>query len=85
MEVATGLSHKVCSFSTGIVCPSAQLIKLYGVEGHYATALYFAASKQKKLEQIEKELSQVSTVMRDPKLASVVLNPHIKSAIKKNL
>lgn len=32
---------------------------MYGLEGRYATALYSAASKQKKLEQVEKELTRV--------------------------
>nr|XP_006126080.1 ATP synthase subunit O, mitochondrial [Pelodiscus sinensis] len=57
-------------------------IQVYGMEGRYATALYSAASKQKKLDQVEKELSRVSTLLKDPKLSSVVLNPHIKSVIK---
>lgn len=34
-------------------------IQVYGLEGRYATALYSAASKQKKLDQVEKELSRV--------------------------
>lgn len=34
-------------------------IQVYGLEGRYATALYSAASKQKKLEQVEKELIRV--------------------------
>ncbi|KAK2089579.1 hypothetical protein P7K49_032245 [Saguinus oedipus] len=34
--------------------------QVYGVEGRYATALYSAASKQKKLEQVEKELLRVA-------------------------
>lgn len=34
-------------------------IQVYGLEGRYATALYSAASKQKKLEQVEKELTRV--------------------------
>lgn len=34
-------------------------IQVYGLEGRYATALYSAATKQKKLEQVEKELGRV--------------------------
>ncbi|XP_006025759.1 ATP synthase subunit O, mitochondrial [Alligator sinensis] len=87
MAAVARLSHKVRFFSTGLVRPATHLVKppiqVYGIEGRYATALYSAASKQKKLEQMEKELSRVLTLMRDPKLASVVLNPHIKAAIKK--
>ncbi|KFZ55050.1 hypothetical protein N338_08287, partial [Podiceps cristatus] len=57
-------------------------IQVYGLEGRYATALYSAATKQKKLDQVEKELSRVWTLLKDPKLSSVVMNPHIKSAVK---
>lgn len=35
-------------------------IQVYGVEGRYATALFSAASKQKKLDQVEQELGKVS-------------------------
>lgn len=34
-------------------------IQVYGLEGRYATALYSAATKQKKLDQVEKELGRV--------------------------
>lgn len=34
-------------------------MQVYGLEGRYATALYSAATKQKKLEQVEKELLRV--------------------------
>ncbi|XP_030434361.1 ATP synthase subunit O, mitochondrial [Gopherus evgoodei] len=73
-------------FSTSLARPASQLVKppiqVYGLEGRYATALYSAASKQKKLDQVEKELSRVSTLLKDPKLSSVVVNPHVKSVIK---
>ncbi|MBN3298278.1 ATPO synthase, partial [Amia calva] len=57
-------------------------IQVYGVEGRYATALYSAASKQKNLDQVERELGRVSTLLKDPKMASIVLNPHVKRSIK---
>ncbi|XP_050785683.1 ATP synthase subunit O, mitochondrial [Gopherus flavomarginatus] len=73
-------------FSTSLARPASQLVKppiqVYGLEGRYATALYSAASKQKKLDQVEKELSRVLTLLKDPKLSSVVVNPHVKSVIK---
>jgi hypothetical protein len=34
-------------------------VQVYGIEGRYATALYSAASKEKKLDQVEKELLRV--------------------------
>ncbi|XP_075767424.1 ATP synthase peripheral stalk subunit OSCP, mitochondrial [Pelodiscus sinensis] len=86
MAAAAGLPGKLRFFSTALARPAAPLVKppiqVYGMEGRYATALYSAASKQKKLDQVEKELSRVSTLLKDPKLSSVVLNPHIKSVIK---
>jgi F-type H+-transporting ATPase subunit O len=34
-------------------------IQLFGMEGRYAHALYSAASKEKQLDTVEKELSKV--------------------------
>lgn len=43
------------------VCLSFQPpIQVYGVEGRYATALFSAASKQNKLDQMEQELGKVA-------------------------
>ena len=46
-----------------MVRPFAKLVRppvqVYGIEGRYATALYSAASKEKKLDQVEKELLRV--------------------------
>ncbi|XP_053168694.1 ATP synthase subunit O, mitochondrial isoform X2 [Hemicordylus capensis] len=87
MAAAVGLCQKVRHFSTSLVRPVTKLvqppIQVYGLEGRYATALYSAASKQKKLDQIEKELSRVSALMREPKLSAIVLNPHVKIAVKR--
>ncbi|KAL8190558.1 UNVERIFIED_CONTAM: ATP synthase subunit O, mitochondrial [Gekko kuhli] len=86
MAAAMGLSQKVRHFSTSLVRPASKLvqppIQVYGLEGRYATALYSAASKQKKLDQIEKEMSRVSALIRDPKLSGIVMNPHIKGTVK---
>ncbi|XP_015280581.1 PREDICTED: ATP synthase subunit O, mitochondrial [Gekko japonicus] len=86
MAAAVGLSQKVRHFSTSLVRPASRLvqppIQVYGLEGRYATALYSAASKQKKLDQIEKELSRVLALIRDPKLSGTVMNPHIKRTVK---
>lgn len=77
---------QVRQFSTSGVRPIAKLIRppiqIYGVEGRYATALFSAASKQKKLDQVEQELGKVVTLIKDPKLSSIVLNPHVKRSIK---
>merc|ERR1712212_869416 len=57
-------------------------IQVYGVEGRYATALFSAASKQNQLDQVEQELVKVSTIIKDPKLSSIVFNPHVKRNVK---
>nr|XP_020474921.1 ATP synthase subunit O, mitochondrial [Monopterus albus] len=80
------LGQQVRQFSTSVIRPAAKLIKhpiqLYGVEGRYATALFSAASKQNKLDQVEQELRKVSTLIKDPKISSIVMNPHVKRSIK---
>ncbi|NWJ09069.1 ATPO synthase, partial [Crypturellus undulatus] len=78
---AGGRRSRRRGLSTAALSPQPP-IQVYGLEGRYATALYSAASKQKKLEQVEKELSRVWTLMKDPKLSGVVMNPHTKSAVK---
>ncbi|MCJ8732336.1 hypothetical protein PDJAM_G00210090 [Pangasius djambal] len=83
---ALGLGLQVRQLSTSVARPAAKLIKppiqVYGVEGRYATALYSAASKQKNLEKVEQELGRVASMIKDPKLSSIVLNPHVKRSIK---
>ncbi|KAF5903098.1 ATP synthase subunit O, mitochondrial, partial [Clarias magur] len=83
---AFGLGLQVRQLSTSVVRPASKLIKppiqVYGVEGRYATALFSAASKQKNLDKVEQELGRVSTLIKDPKLSSIVLNPHVKRSIK---
>ncbi|XP_017688587.1 PREDICTED: ATP synthase subunit O, mitochondrial [Lepidothrix coronata] len=61
--MAAAAALKVRQLSTTAARPVSKLVKppiqVYGLEGRYATALYSAASKQKKLEQVEKELTRV--------------------------
>ncbi|KAM3935970.1 ATP synthase peripheral stalk subunit OSCP, mitochondrial [Leptodactylus fuscus] len=86
MAAAGRISLKVRSFSTSVSRPAAKLVRppiqVYGLEGRYATALYSAASKEKKLDQVEKELNRVSTLIKDPKLSTIITNPHIKRNLK---
>ncbi|KAM5280928.1 ATP synthase peripheral stalk subunit OSCP, mitochondrial [Ctenodactylus gundi] len=83
---ASGLSRQVRCFSTSVVRPFAKLVRppvqVYGIEGRYATALYSAASKQKKLEQVEKELLRMAQLLKEPKVATSILNPYVKRSIK---
>ncbi|XP_076595077.1 ATP synthase peripheral stalk subunit OSCP, mitochondrial [Chaetodon auriga] len=80
------LGQQVRQFSTSVIRPVTKLVKppiqVYGVEGRYATALFSAASKQNKLDQMEQELGKVSSLIKDPKLSSIVMNPHVKRSIK---
>lgn len=84
--VVSGLSRQVRTFSTSVARPFTKLVRppvqIYGVEGRYATALYSAASKQNKLDQVEKELLRVAQLLKEPKLATAILNPHVKRSIK---
>ncbi|XP_008071598.1 ATP synthase subunit O, mitochondrial [Carlito syrichta] len=89
-SAVSGLSRQVRCFSTSMVRPFAKLVRppvqVYGIEGRYATALFSAASKQNKLEQVEKELSRVAQLLKEPKVAASILNPYVKRSIKvKNL
>lgn len=57
-------------------------VQVYGIEGRYATALYSAASKENKLDQVEKELLRMGQLLKDPKVSLAVLNPYVKRSIK---
>ncbi|XP_018965200.2 ATP synthase subunit O, mitochondrial-like isoform X1 [Cyprinus carpio] len=78
---ALGAGLQVRQFSTSVIRPVAKLVKppiqVYGVEGRYATALFSAASKQKSLDKVEQELGRVFSLIKDPKLSSIVMNPHV--------
>ncbi|XP_054453526.1 ATP synthase subunit O, mitochondrial [Anoplopoma fimbria] len=78
------LGQQVRQFSTSVVRPKLMRppIQVYGVEGRYATALFSAASKQNKLDQVEQEMGKVSTLIKDPRISSIVMNPHVKRSIK---
>ena len=59
------LHFQVRMFST-TTAAQAKLVKapiqLFGVEGRYAHALYSAASKEKSLDAVEKELAKVQVI-----------------------
>ncbi|XP_057661960.1 ATP synthase subunit O, mitochondrial [Diorhabda carinulata] len=82
-------SHKISmavrTFSTS--SSTNQLVKaplqIFGIEGRYATALYSAASKQKTLEGVEKDLLKLQDALKkDVKLRGFVENPTIKRGVK---
>lgn len=58
-------------------------IQIFGIDGRYATALYSAASKQKTLEAVEKDLVKFqSTLKTDTRLKEFIINPIIKRQLK---
>ncbi|XP_054719462.1 ATP synthase subunit O, mitochondrial-like [Uloborus diversus] len=58
-------------------------VPVFGVEGRYATALYSAAMKEKKIDAVEKDIKDLKDVLRkDVKLREFVLNPLLKVNIK---
>ncbi|XP_075959180.1 ATP synthase peripheral stalk subunit OSCP, mitochondrial [Anarhichas minor] len=78
------LGQQVRQFSTSVVRQKLvkSPIQVYGVAGRYATALFSAASKQNKLDQVEQEMGKVSALIKDPNISSIVMNPHVKRSIK---
>lgn len=67
--------------------PRGQLVKapvqVFGLEGRYATALYSAASKQKQLDVVEKDLLRLQkTFSSDKTLKEFLYNPTISRNLK---
>ncbi|KAK7602874.1 hypothetical protein V9T40_006848 [Parthenolecanium corni] len=64
-----------------------QLVKLpiqvFGLEGRYAAALYSAATKQKQLDIVDKELDQLQNACSsDKKFREFLLNPILSKSVK---
>lgn len=60
-------------------------VAVFGIEGRYATALYSAAYKEKKLDAIETELKKLNELLKkDTKLTEFILNPLINKFIKRD-
>lgn len=59
---------------------------MFGVDGRYATALYSAASKQKQLEQVEKDLKDIhGSLKKKGRLADMLLDPSLKRNQKRDI
>ncbi|XP_035584134.1 ATP synthase subunit O, mitochondrial-like [Zalophus californianus] len=86
VPAVSGLSRQVRCFSMTVVRPFSKLmwppVQVYGIEGRYATPLYSAASKQNKLEQVEKELLRVVQILKEPKMAASIMIPYIECSVK---
>ncbi|XP_035228177.1 ATP synthase subunit O, mitochondrial-like [Stegodyphus dumicola] len=60
-------------------------VPVFGVEGRYATALYSAAMKEKKLDAVEKDIKDLKVLLKqDVKFAEFVMNPLLKVNVKKD-
>jgi len=58
-------------------------IQVFGVGGRYATALYSAASKQKNIDQVDKDVAKVEALMKKSKtLGDFMGNPTINRKTK---
>jgi len=61
-------------------------VQLFGIEGRYATALYSAASKEKQLDNVEKDLKDISTLLKKKgKVTDYLISPSFKRTEKKEL
>ena len=57
-------------------------VAVYGIDGRYASALYSAASKQKALDAVEKDLVSVAAqIKKDPTLASFLFEPSVNKTV----
>lgn len=60
-------------------------LQVFGLEGRYAQALYSAASKQKSLDTVEKDLIKFQSTMKtDKPLKEFIKDPTYKRALKAN-
>jgi len=65
-----------------VKCP----LQLFGIEGRYATALYSAASKEKQLDTVERDLKEIHALMKKKGgFSDYVLNPSLNRKDKKAL
>ncbi|CAB3977300.1 mitochondrial ATP synthase subunit OSCP-like precursor [Paramuricea clavata] len=75
------------SFSTNVVKASQVKapVKVFGIEGRYAHALYSAAAKSKQLDKVETELEKLQGLLKtDPKLADFLKDPTLNKVKKQN-
>nr|AIX97512.1 mitochondrial oligomycin sensitivity conferral protein [Ceratosolen solmsi] len=72
----------MASSGIGIIPP----IQVFGLNGRYATALYSAASKQKSLDTVEKDLLKFQQLLKtDKKLIEFIKDPSIKRKVKSDI
>ncbi|CAN7989193.1 unnamed protein product, partial [Ixodes hexagonus] len=60
-------------------------LAVFGIPGRYATALFSAASKEKKLDAVEKDLLKFKGLIeQDKRLAQFIDDPLIKKSLKRD-
>uniref|UniRef100_A0A060T3B9 ATP synthase subunit 5, mitochondrial n=1 Tax=Blastobotrys adeninivorans TaxID=409370 RepID=A0A060T3B9_BLAAD len=61
-------------------------VKLFGIDGSYASALYTASAKSSSIEATEKSLASLKTVLeKDTKLKTILENPSLSAGDKKEV
>jgi len=80
-------SLKILSRGFSSSASVGQLVKtptaVFGTEGRYAAALYSAATKQKALAAVEKDLRTMKdTIAKDAKFAQFLADPSVKKTVK---
>nr|AOR07091.1 mitochondrial ATP synthase subunit OSCP-like precursor [Enchytraeus albidus] len=74
-------------FSTSVAAQGklvAPPVHVFGIEGRYAHALYSAATKEKKLEVVEKDIKDIQVLLKsDKKFAEFIVNPVVKRNVKR--
>ena len=82
VQIVRTLSSAAAS-SNALVRPP---IALFGTNGRYCNALYSAAYKQKKLDQVEADLKKLLSVLeKDVKFKEFLINPLININDKKSI
>lgn len=61
-------------------------VQLFGLDGSYASALFTASAKNSSIEDTEKSLNSLKTLLqRDEKLLPILANPSLSSTEKKEV
>jgi len=81
VSVVRGFSTNALTRQAAEVAP----IKVFGVEGRYAHALFSAASKTGALDSAEAELSKVSEMLDDAAVAEYCYDPTINKLEKRDV
>jgi len=70
------------NFHSKLITPP---VHVFGIEGRYAHALYSAATKDKKLDVVEKDIKDLQVLLKkDVKLAEFMANPIVKRNEKRD-